>query len=138
MGQGDFNRNKTHCPQGHEYTPENTIWTKDKKRRSCRKCYLASHRRLNVTKHGISVEKRDELLAQQGGKCKICPTVLTEDMQKCIDHDHRCCPGLYSCGKCIRGILCVDCNVAIGRFKDNIEILQLAIVYLQAYQDKDN
>jgi hypothetical protein len=33
------NRDKTHCPHGHEYTPENTIqWPGDKGRRRCRTC----------------------------------------------------------------------------------------------------
>lgn len=32
----DHNANKTHCPQGHEYSPENTITYRSK--RSCRAC----------------------------------------------------------------------------------------------------
>jgi hypothetical protein len=28
----------------------------------------------------------------------------------CVDHDHTCCPGEYTCGKCVRGLLCDDCN----------------------------
>jgi hypothetical protein len=31
------NLEKTHCPQGHEYTPENTYWTRSGSR-ACRKC----------------------------------------------------------------------------------------------------
>jgi hypothetical protein len=34
---GDTNAAKTKCPQGHDYTPENTITTRDHKRR-CRTC----------------------------------------------------------------------------------------------------
>jgi hypothetical protein len=34
------NRSKTHCPQGHEYTPKNTYVYKN--RRSCRACHLVS------------------------------------------------------------------------------------------------
>lgn len=39
--RGSFNRNKTHCKRGHEYTPENT-YAKDGKHRQCRTCQRAS------------------------------------------------------------------------------------------------
>lgn len=35
----DLNRAKTHCSQGHEYTPKNTF--RDKKGRQCRECRRA-------------------------------------------------------------------------------------------------
>lgn len=35
--QNHFERSRTHCPQGHEYTEDNTILTKDGKRK-CREC----------------------------------------------------------------------------------------------------
>jgi hypothetical protein len=34
---GDYLRSRTHCPQGHEYTTENTM-LRDGKRRRCRAC----------------------------------------------------------------------------------------------------
>ncbi len=38
IGPTARNFRKTHCSQGHAYTPENTKWTKDGYRR-CRACY---------------------------------------------------------------------------------------------------
>ena len=37
---GEFQRNKTHCPRGHEYTPENTYIRPEG--RSCRECHRVS------------------------------------------------------------------------------------------------
>ena len=31
-------KRRTHCRRGHEFTPENTIWRKDGKSRTCRTC----------------------------------------------------------------------------------------------------
>ena len=33
-----------------------------------------------------------------------------------VDHDHLCCPGKKSCGKCIRGALCLSHNLAEGHY----------------------
>jgi hypothetical protein len=42
-GVGSFQRNKTHCAKGHEYTPENTVYGRDgnAKYRRCRTCMKA-------------------------------------------------------------------------------------------------
>ena len=34
-----------------------------------------------------------------------------------VDHDHSCCTGEKSCGKCVRGILCLKCNTQIGHIE---------------------
>ncbi len=47
-----------------------------------------------------------------------------------IDHDHACCPGSYSCGSCVRGLLCWACNVALGIVKDDPDVLKGLLAYL--------
>lgn len=77
--------------------------------------------------YGITPEHFDEMLATQDGKCAVCPA--TEDF--CVDHDHSCCPGIRSCGKCIRGILCRSCNVTLGLVNDDPERLNKLSNYLR-------
>ena len=48
-----------------------------------------------------------------------------------IDHDHSCCPGVKSCGACVRGMLCNLCNKGLGQFQDDPERLKSAIRYLE-------
>jgi hypothetical protein len=36
------------------------------------------------------------------------------------------------CGKCIRGLLCVNCNLALGQLKDDPALLRKAADYLEA------
>ncbi len=114
-GRGSKNKAKTHCPQGH----------------SCRQCYLFRHRILNVTKHGITPEQKSIWLEKNDFRCEICGLDFLDTKEKiCIDHDHRCCPGNFSCGDCIRGMLCLACNRLLGDAKDNIPTLASAILYL--------
>jgi len=44
-GAGKHQSAKTHCPQGHEYTPENTRQMKQRKGRICRECDRIRNRR---------------------------------------------------------------------------------------------
>lgn len=68
-----------------------------------------------------------------GGICQLCGESV-EGKQMHIDHDHSCCPGKGSCGTCVRGILCRNCNVGLGFLKDSIPRLEEAISYLASYE----
>jgi len=70
----------------------------------------------------ISLDRYNEMLAKQGGVCAICSTPPAQQMLA-VDHDHSCCPGKTSCGSCVRGLLCSDCNTSLGKFKDSKELL---------------
>lgn len=54
-----------------------------------------------------------------------------------VDHDHSCCPGARSCGKCVRGGLCGGCNMALGAFRDSPEILRKAADYVARKRGKE-
>jgi len=34
----------------------------------------------------------------------------------------------------LRGLLCYRCNTSIGKFEDNIDIMEKAITYLKSYK----
>ena len=79
------------------------------------------------SRHNISREKYEEMVSRYNGNCWVCQTKEAIN----IDHDHSCCDGTWSCGKCVRGILCNACNTALGLMQDNKKILNKAIKYLE-------
>ena len=68
-GLGGYNRGKTHCPQGHEYTAQNTRWYKN--RRHCRTCA----RNRNNSSRPRARDRgriRDFLRFRDKGLCRYC------------------------------------------------------------------
>lgn len=88
------------------------------------------NRRRRFGLYGMTEAQFDELLALQRGKCAVCSESDPGSRGWFIDHDHACCPGIGSCGECVRGILCHACNILLGNAKDSIELLQSAQKYL--------
>ena len=82
-------------------------------------------------KHNLTADLYQQQLEAQGGRCAICRTTDPGAPRFHIDHDHSCCPGEGSCGRCLRGLLCRACNMGIGMLKDDHEILAAAVLYLQ-------
>lgn len=94
--------------------------------------YCSSHYSI-MKKYNITPEEWVSLLSEQDRKCAICCTNDPGVRGWQIDHDHSCCPGIGSCGKCIRKLLCMQCNLGIGHFKDNPETLTAAAKYLESH-----
>lgn len=75
-----------------------------------------------ISKYGISLEEYKNLFEKQEGKCAVCKN--TQGTKKlAVDHCHTSLK--------VRGLLCTNCNVGLGYFKDSIERLQFAIEYLK-------
>jgi hypothetical protein len=89
--------------------------------------------RLKQTKmllnYGLSQESLQEIMSRQGGGCAICLRT-SPGVRLVVDHDHQCCAGLKSCGRCVRGILCNQCNQALGLFGESVSRIKNAVEYL--------
>lgn len=77
-------------------------------------------------RYGLSVDEYESLLQKQGGVCAICKGQCPTGWRLAVDHSHET-------GK-VRGLLCLQCNTALGQFKDSPELLAHAIKYLQENQ----
>jgi hypothetical protein len=70
-------------------------------------------------KYGLTLEGFDALLASQGGGCAICGKPDVDN----VDHDHRT-------GQ-VRGILCWNCNIALGQLEDDPNRARAVAEYLE-------
>jgi hypothetical protein len=91
----------------------------------CRRCLELPVR------YGITFDQFELLFATQGSVCAICGTDAPGGkwQQWAIDHDHGCCSKTPACGRCVRGILCNNCNMGIGYFADSADRLTKAATY---------
>jgi len=81
-----------------------------------------------------SIQKKYKLDEEQYYKfiengCLVCGS--SDNL--CIDHDHSCCPGTNTCGKCLRGTLCRRCNVAEGLYKNDPQNAMNLVKYMQKH-----
>ena len=106
-----------------KYHKENSLEIKERKRkyRLENKHIIESKRCMK--RYGITLEDKKQLIQDQNNKCLICKCVFTKINKPHVDHNH-------STGK-VRGILCNDCNSLLGFAKENIQILQNSINYIE-------
>jgi hypothetical protein len=71
--------------------------------------------------YGITPADYRVMLEKQGCQCAICGAI-GDNLH--VDHCHKT--------KKVRGLLCKNCNTALGLFRDNKESIMSAITYLQA------
>lgn len=106
----------------------------------CATCHRTRRNALSLARRLDYVAKQYNLTPEQylslqnrfEGLCWICR--YRKGRQ--VDHDHKCCSGKTSCGRCVRGLLCGPCNKFLGFIRDNVTILQFGIDYLNEYRER--
>lgn len=106
----------------------------------------ARTRKNNLTRKGLTPGQYDDMLAAQGGVCKICHRPPPKGKHLHVDHDHSCCPPRTKlCGKCVRGLLCQTCNYnVLGKWLQEgtkgtaraLEISRSLVEYLEAANER--
>lgn len=81
-------------------------------------------------KYSLSSERLIEMFT--GPECMNPNCRSSETLS--IDHDHSCCPGQRSCGECVRGLLCRNCNTTLGLLDDDPQKMEGLLRYLERYQ----
>ena len=103
---------------------------KDKNNAKCKLHYLNNKQQYKEYRrfknYGVTPDQFNALFEEQRGGCAICSVLLANDKTTCVDHCH-------TTGK-VRGLLCSNCNFALGHFKDSITLIQSAIRYLEGRQ----
>jgi len=85
----------------------------------CRPC-RRSYRKLYRKVAGVRPDQEPAVAVVRAiGECVICG----DTQGLVVDHDHRT-------GR-VRGALCQRCNMGLGHFRDNPELLELAAMYLR-------
>jgi hypothetical protein len=89
-----------------------------------------AHDRYVERKYGISGDRYRQIRAVQAEVCALCEIATGATKYLAVDHDHACCPGPVSCGKCVRGVLCGPCNDVLALAGDRVAYFVRCIAYL--------
>lgn len=119
------------------------------KQSRCKECHKAAQRLWNsrqpdkirvsnLKRLGITIEDYEKLIESQNGLCAVCgkPESKIDNRtgqirRLAVDHDHSCCGPRNSCKCCIRGLLCQNCNQALGLLKENYQSIVSLADYVQ-------
>ena len=103
-------------PRPGLYAKSGRAWYRKNQQRE----YLKNRNRIMIKSYGLSLEAYNALFDTQNGLCKICG--CTSKRRLAVDHCHKT-------GR-IRGLLCFKCNMGLGYFQDNKDLLIKASEYL--------
>jgi len=111
-----------HRENNRRWNRNNRARFNENKRRSARNNPDSTKNAQLRIKFNITLEQYNQLFYLQNYKCAICNDECKTGRKLAVDHDHKT-------GK-IRGLLCMNCNNGLGKFKDSCDLLSKAISYL--------
>jgi Recombination endonuclease VII len=111
------------CKAWRDANPEKVLANSRKWRRENPEKYKTRARREIVRAYGLTLAEYEALEEAQLGCCAIC-CCKPGTRLLAVDHDHK--TGV------VRGLLCFQCNSALGQFKDDPAIVARAVAYLAA------
>lgn len=89
---------------------------------TCKACRIIQHRERTL---GVSQEDYMQMHAAQDGRCGICKKRLRSRRCKAFAVDH-----CHTTGR-IRGLLCSNCNTALGLLKDDPAVMLRAAEWVK-------
>lgn len=96
----------------------NRTWRKNNPAKS----KAAARRTKLKQKYGITEADYDRLVQLQFGVCAICGTAPSKGRRLVVDHCHVTSR--------VRGLLCANCNIALGMARDSMHLLLQMARYL--------
>jgi hypothetical protein len=103
-------------------------YQENKKNGTTRKDYMRAYMTAKrLRQYGITPQQVQDLLASQNHQCAICGLTDTTNPRvfPIIDHCHT--------KNYVRGLLCCNCNQAIGKMKDDPKLFRKAAKYLENF-----
>jgi hypothetical protein len=94
---------------------------------------LARKDRHVETTYTLTAAQYEKLYKSQGGRCAGCRRATGAVKRLAVDHDHACCPGPKSCGRCVRGLLCSTCNDVLAHLRDDPATFERMAEYLRVW-----
>jgi hypothetical protein len=116
--------------------PVSDYWLDSRKRKDgvvtyrhlCKDCYRIKgtndERQRKLKKYGITAEQYEEERIKQNYSCLLCGAHENTQRHNKLHIDHCHTTGKY------RGLLCSNCNLGLGKFSDNVEVLERAAKYV--------
>lgn len=86
-----------------------------------------------LRQYGITIADFERMRQEQGGCCAVCGRSDSADKRGYRLHVDHC----HATGK-VRGLLCSNCNLGIGKFGDKPELLDAALQYVRKHLRTQN